>query len=61
MNEENENERNDSATIQKTGEDFVITIPNNICQKLDIKEGSKVVIEHFLCSGDVGIRIKPKT
>lgn len=61
MNETNEDESNMLATIQKVGEDFVVVIPNDICEKLDIKEGSIVVIEPFLCSGEVGIRIKPKT
>lgn len=59
MNEINEN--NKLATIQKIGEDFVVIIPNDICEKLDIKEGSKVIIESFICSGENGIRIKPKT
>ena len=61
MNEENENESNGSAIIQKIGEDLVVLIPNDICEKLDIKEGSLVIIEPFLCSGEAGIRIKPKT
>ena len=55
------NETNDFATIQKVGEDLVVIIPNDVCEKLDIKEGSQVMIEPFLCSGEVGIRIKPKT
>jgi len=54
------NETNESATIQKLGEDFVVIIPNDICEKLDIKEGSNVIIEPFLCGGDAGIRIKLK-
>lgn len=68
MNETNEDESNMLATIQKIGEDFVVVIPNHVCEKLGItnsnmlfKEGSIVVIEPFLCSGEVGIRIKPKT
>lgn len=55
------NETNEFATIQKIGEDLVVIIPNHICEKLYIKEGSKVIIEHFICSGEAGIRIKPKT
>ena len=55
------NETNEFATIQKIGEDMVVIIPSHICEKLDIKEGSLVIIEPFLCSGEVGIRIKPKT
>lgn len=55
------NETNEFATIQKVGEDFVVVIPNDICEKLGIKECSKVIIESFLCGGEVGIRIKPKT
>lgn len=55
------NETNDFATIQKIGEDLVVIIPYDICDKLGIKEGSKVTIEPFLCSGDVGIRIRLKT
>ena len=61
MNETNENESNGSAIIQKIGEDLVVLIPNDICEKLDIKEGSEVSMTPFLCSGEVGIRIKPKT
>lgn len=55
------NETNELATIQKIGEDLVVIIPNHICEKLDIKEGSIVIVEPFLCSGEAGIRIKPKT
>lgn len=55
------NETNQLATIQKVGEDIVVIIPNDICEKVGIKEGSKVIIEPFLCSGEAGIRIKPKT
>lgn len=54
------NEMNEFATIQKIGEDMMVIIPNDICEKLDIKEGSLVIIEPFLCSGEAGIRIKPK-
>lgn len=54
------NEENELATIQKIGEDMVVIIPNGICEKLDIKEGSIVFITPFLCSGEAGIRIKPK-
>lgn len=54
------NEMNEFATIQKIGEDLVVIIPNDICEKLDIKEGSVVIIEPFICSGEAGIRIKPK-
>ncbi len=68
------NETNQLATIQKVGEDIVVIIPNDICEKVDMtnsnmllknsnmlsKEGSKVAITPFLCSGEVGIRIKPK-
>lgn len=53
------NETNELATIQKVGEDFVVVIPNDICEKLGIKEGSKVIIESL--GGEAGIRIKPKT
>jgi antitoxin component of MazEF toxin-antitoxin module len=55
------NETNDSATIQEIGEDLVVIIPNHICEKLGIKEGSEVIVEPFFCSGEAGIRIKLKT
>ena len=55
------NEMEYSAIIQKIEEDFVVTIPNHICEKLDITEGSVVMIDHFLCRGEAGIRIKLKT
>ncbi len=54
-------EINQSATIQKIGEDLMVIIPNDIREKLDIKEGSTVIIETFICSGEAGIRIKPKS
>jgi antitoxin component of MazEF toxin-antitoxin module len=55
------NETKESATIQKIGEDLIISIPTNICETLNIKEGSEVILEVFLCNGETGIRIKPKT
>lgn len=52
---------NDYATVQEIGEDLVVIIPNRICEKLDIKEGSEVILEPFFCNGESGIRIKLKT
>ncbi|VVB90219.1 Uncharacterised protein [uncultured archaeon] len=46
--------------LRKSGEGLVITIPLEICEKLNLKEGSLVEIEPFTCGGENGARIKPK-
>lgn len=55
------NEMKEFATVQKIEGDMAIIIPCHICEKLCIKEGSKVTIEPFLCNGEDGIRIRMKT
>lgn len=50
----------DKATIKREGDDLVVIIPEEICEKLNIKEGTQVIIEPFHCGGEAGIRIKPK-
>jgi AbrB family looped-hinge helix DNA binding protein len=46
--------------LHKSGKNLVITIPAEICEKLELNEGSEVEIEPFTCSGEPGARIKPK-
>jgi AbrB family looped-hinge helix DNA binding protein len=46
--------------LRKSGKNLVITIPAEICEKLELKEGSEVEIEPFTCSGENGARIRPK-
>lgn len=46
--------------LRKSGKNLVITIPAEICEKLELKEGSEVDIEPFTCSGESGARIRPK-
>lgn len=46
--------------IRKSGKTLVIALPVEICELLNLKEGSKVEIEPFTCSGENGARIKPK-
>jgi AbrB family looped-hinge helix DNA binding protein len=46
--------------LRKSGKNLVITIPAEICEKLELKEGSEVEIEPFTCSGEPGARIRPK-
>ncbi len=46
--------------LRKSGKNLVITIPVEICEKLELKEGAQVEIEPFICSGEPGARIKPK-
>ncbi len=46
--------------LRKSGKNLVITMPAEICEKLELKEGSEVEIEPFTCSGEKGARIKPK-
>jgi SpoVK/Ycf46/Vps4 family AAA+-type ATPase len=45
--------------IRKSGNDLIISIPMEICENLDLKEGSQVEIESFICSGEAGARIRP--
>jgi antitoxin component of MazEF toxin-antitoxin module len=46
--------------LQKSGKNLVITIPIAIGENLDLKDGDEVEIEPFTCSGDNGLRIRPK-
>ena len=46
--------------LQKSGKDLIITLPLEICERLELKEGSDVEIELFTCGGENGIRIKTK-
>ena len=46
--------------VQKLGEDLIIIIPTEICEKLNIEEGLQVEIEPFTCSGEIGARMKFK-
>lgn len=46
--------------VQKANEDLIISIPKEICEKLDIKEGMEVEIEPFICAGQPGARIRLK-
>jgi len=46
--------------IRKSGNDLIISIPLEICENLDLKEGSQIEIESFICSGEAGARIRPK-
>ena len=46
--------------LGKSGKNLIITIPIEICEKLELQEGSEVEIEPFICSGENGIRIKLK-
>ncbi len=46
--------------IRKSGKNLVIALPVEICELLNLKEGSQVEIEPFTCSGESGARIKPK-
>ncbi len=46
--------------LRKSGKNLIITIPMEICETLDLEEGSQVEMEPFTCGGEVGVRIKPK-
>lgn len=46
--------------LRKSGKSLIIAIPTEICETLDLKEGSQVEMEPFTCGGEVGVRIKPK-
>jgi antitoxin component of MazEF toxin-antitoxin module len=50
----------EAVRLQKSGKNLLITIPVEICEMLELKEGSEVEIEPFTCGGENGIRIKPK-
>jgi antitoxin component of MazEF toxin-antitoxin module len=47
-------------TLRKSGKSLMITIPMEICEQLNLTEGSQVELEPFTCGGDMGLRIKPK-
>ena len=46
--------------LLKSGENLIIAIPIAICENLNLKEGSEVEIEPFICGGETGARIKLK-
>ena len=46
--------------LLKSGENLIIAIPTAICENLNLKEGSEVEIEPFICGGETGARIKLK-
>ncbi len=46
--------------LQKSGENLVITIPISVCEHLNLKDCEEVEMEPFICSGETGVRIKPK-
>lgn len=46
--------------LRKSGKNLVITIPVEICEQLNLCEGSEVELEPFTCAGEPGLRIKPK-
>jgi len=46
--------------LLKSGENLIIAIPIVICENLNLKEGSEVEIEPFICGGEIGVRIKLK-
>ncbi len=46
--------------IHKSGKNLVVTIPAEIIEWMDLKEGSEVEIEPFSCSGENGARIRKK-
>lgn len=50
----------EAVKLQKSGKNLLITIPVNICEMLELKEGSEMEIELFMCGGENGIRIKLK-
>ncbi len=50
----------ETVKLHKSGKHLVITIPAEICEKLELNEGSEVEIEPFTCSGEPGARIRPK-
>ncbi len=46
--------------LRRSGKSLIITIPAEICEQLDLKEGREIEMEPFTCGGDMGLRIKPK-
>ncbi len=46
--------------LQKSGESLIITIPVEICEQLNLCDGSEVELEPFTCAGEMGLRIRPK-
>ncbi len=50
----------EAVKLRKSGKNLIITIPKEICEKLNLEEGSQVEIEPFTCGGENGARIKPK-
>lgn len=49
-----------STKIEKNNNDLIIIIPKEICSDLDIKEGTELDMEVFMCSGEKGVRIRCK-
>ncbi len=46
--------------IKKSGKNLIIHVPIEICEKLNLEEGSEVEIEPFTCGGENGARIRLK-
>ncbi len=46
--------------LQKSNDCLIITIPVEICEQLNLCEGSEVELEPFTCAGEPGLRIRPK-
>lgn len=49
-----------TVKVQKLDESMIITVPIEICEWLELKEGSQLEIESFTCSGENGARMKIK-
>lgn len=50
----------DVVKIQKLDENLIIIMPTEICQKLNLEEGSQIEMEHFICGGENGVRIRKR-
>ena len=50
----------DAVKVQKLDESMIITVPIEICEWLELKEGSQLEIEPFTCGGENGARMKLK-
>lgn len=46
--------------LRKSGKNLIITIPAELGETLNLREGSQVEIEPFTCGGETGARIKLK-
>lgn len=50
----------EKVKIQKLGQELIIAIPKEICERLSFKEGSEIEIEPYNSHGEFGAHMKLK-